>query len=156
MPVLCRCLTGALVLGALLATSSAARVQAADQEVLPGVSYEQQVELTPHGPVRYTVITLPPPAASPLATVGPVLTGGTLTGPSAPLSQLEQEHSTTTTAIGINGDFTSGADHHPNGIVVQSGVLLHGPNPARSSLGVGAGGGLLVGRLSFAGTWKGT
>jgi hypothetical protein len=145
---------GALVLCALFVSPSAAD-QGAEQ-VLPGVTYEQHLELTPHGPVRYTVITLPPPTPNSLVTLGPVLAGGTITSPPEPLTQLERDVSTTATAIGINGDFFNSRDAHPNGLVVQGGVLEHGPTPARSSLGLDAGGSLLVARLSFAGTWKGS
>jgi hypothetical protein len=154
MQRLLRRVSGVLVAGALIVSPSAARREAAEQ-ALPDVTYEQQLELTPHGPVRYTVITLPAPTAKPLATFGPVLAGGTVTAPAERLTLIEQELSGITTAIGINGDFFGGADHHPNGIVVQGGVLMHGPTPARSSLGIDAGGALLVGRLSFTGTWKG-
>jgi phosphodiester glycosidase/flagellar hook capping protein FlgD len=154
MQHLLRCLVGALVAGALLVSSSAARV--ALEQPLPGVTYETRVDLTPHGPVRYTIITLPPPTPNPLVTVGPVLAGGTITTPPEPLTQIEQDVSTTMTAVGINGDFFSGRDNHPNGLVVQDGVLEHAPTPARSSIGLDANGSLLVGRIAFAGTWKGS
>ena len=46
------------------------------------------VELTPHGPVAYSVITAPAPAG--LTTIGPVLGAGTVTGPRQTMTQLEE------------------------------------------------------------------
>jgi len=148
-------LAGVLVSGALLVSSSAAQ-EGAPVPGLPGVSYEHDVELTPHGPVSYTVITLPPPGGPALASFGPVLTGGTVTSPPERLTQLEAELSATSTAIGVNGDFFSARDNHPTGIVVEDGTLLHSPTPARTSVGIDAGGALLAARIAFAGTWRGS
>jgi Phosphodiester glycosidase/FlgD Ig-like domain len=138
---------------------SGATAAGTDQvQALPGVSYEQYTDLTPHGPVSYTVIELPAPATSQgaLANLGPVLPGGTLTAPTESVPQIEHDDSNTATLIGINGDFPNANGTRVSGIVVSGGALEHTPSPARSSIGFTASGSMLVGRLSFAGTWQGT
>ena len=128
--------------------------QAAPVELMPGVTYEKQVQFTPRGPVALTVITAPRPGG--LTTIGPVVAGGSLTGPrltrdADPAEPRQRPRS----RAGINGDFTS-ASGMPNGIVVRNGVYEHTPTPGRSSIGFDASGTLRVTRFSFAGTWKGT
>ncbi|HEX4521022.1 MAG TPA: phosphodiester glycosidase family protein [Gaiellaceae bacterium] len=120
----------------------------------PGVTSERHVELTPHGPVAYTVITAPAPVG--LTTIGPVLGGGTVTGPRQTMTQLEESVSGNAVAAGVNGDFFSGANAVPQGIVMAGGVVQHTPTPAHSSIGFDAAGGMHVGRISFTGTWQGT
>jgi hypothetical protein len=76
----------------LIATSSLVAVlvvpaSAAPVELMPGVSYDTQVLFTPRGPVAITVITSPPPG--PLTTIGPVVAGGTMTGPRLKLTQIQ-------------------------------------------------------------------
>src|SRR5262249_16762073 len=151
-----------VVLLKLLATGSVAvavAVPAHAQPVplMPGVTYEKQVQFTPHGPVGFTVITGPPSGSSGgLYSLGPVLAGGTIGGVRERVPDLERDVSATSTAVGINGDFTGGTDNHPIGIVVSGGAYQHGPSPARSSAAIDSAGGLHVGRISFAGTWKGS
>ncbi len=121
---------------------------------MPGVTDQQQVELTPHGPVAYTVITAPAPTG--LITSGPCSRGGTITGAREPLTQLEQDASSSAVVAGVNGDFFNPSNSSPNGIVMVGGQLEHGPTPARSSIGFDANGTMHVGRISFAGTWQGS
>jgi hypothetical protein len=150
------------VLRKLLATGALAAAlftpaHAQPLPLMPGVTYERQVQFTPHGPVGLTVVTGPPPgAAGGLYSLGPVLAGGTIRGARERVTDLEREVSGVSTAVGINGDFSSGADSHPSGIVVVGGGYHHGPSPARSSVAIDAAGALHVGRISFAGTWKGS
>jgi hypothetical protein len=150
------------VLRKLLATGSlavavAAPAHAQPVQLMPGVTYEKQVQFTPHGPVGLTVITGPAPGSSGgLYSLGPVLVGGTIGNARERLPDLERDVSGTSTAVGINGDFSSGADSHPSGIVVSGGAYQHGPSPARSSVAVDSSGALHVARISFAGTWKGS
>jgi Phosphodiester glycosidase/FlgD Ig-like domain len=125
--------------------------------LMPGVSAERQVQFTPHGPVGFTVITGPAPGfEGGLYSLGPVLAAGTVRGARERVADLEREVAAASTAAGINGDFSTGADTHPSGIVVTDGAYLHGPSPARSSIAIDAAGGLHIGRISFAGTWKGS
>ena len=142
---------------ALVAGAVATLANAAPVTLMPGVTYDRQVQFTPHGPVGITVITGPPTGSSGgLYSLGPVLVAGTIRGARERVTDLEREVSGTATAVGINGDFSSGADGHPSGIVITGGAYLHGPSPARSSIAFDAGGTMHVGRISFAGTWKGT
>ena len=127
--------------------------QAAPVELLPGVTYEKQVQFTPRGPVALTVITAPRPGG--LTTIGPVVSGGSLTGPRLRVTQIQRSLGNTAITAGINGDFGS-ASGTPNGIVVRDGVYEHTPTPGRSSIGFDGNGTLRVTRFTFAGTWKGT
>jgi len=144
-----------LVIG-LLAAVAVAPARADPVPLMPGVTADRQVQFTPHGPVGLTVITGPPSgSAGGLYALGPVLAAGTIRGARERVPDLEREVSGTATAVGVNGDFSSGADGHPTGIVVTGGAYQHGPSPARSSIAIDASGTLHVGRVSFAGTWKG-
>jgi Phosphodiester glycosidase/FlgD Ig-like domain len=149
MPYLLRRLAATLPVVALLVVPA----HGEPVELMPGVTYEQEVRLTPHGPVRLTVITAPPPGG--LTTIGPVLSGSTLTGPRLRVTQIERSLGTTAITAGIAGEATS-KNGIPRGIVVASGVYQHGPAAGRSSLGFDANGTLHVTRFSFVGTWKGT
>jgi hypothetical protein len=150
------------VLRKLLATGGlvvavAAPAHAQPVQLMPGVTYEKQVQFTPHGPVGFTVITGPPSGSSGgLYSLGPVLAGGTIRSARERLPDLEREVSGTSTAVGINGDFSSGTDSHPSGIVVSGGAYQHGPSPARTSVAIDSSGALHAARISFAGTWKGS
>lgn len=121
---------------------------------MPGVTYQKQVELTPHGPVAYSVITAPPPTG--LYTLAPVLGEGTITGPRETVTQLEQSIVANGPVAGVDGDFFNASNNNPAGIVMVGGQIEHGPTPARSSIGFDANGGMHVGRISFTGTWQGT
>ena len=62
-----------LVAAGLLAAPAGAQ----SVPLMPGVTYDKQVQFTPHGPIGLTVITAPPPgAAGGLYRLGPVLAGG--------------------------------------------------------------------------------
>src|SRR5262245_53057140 len=111
--------------------------QAAQVELMPGVTYDKQVLFTPRGPVAITVITAPPPG--PLTTIGPVVAGGTMTGPRLRLTQIQRSLGTTAVTAGISGDFTA-ASGTPSGIVIANGAYQHGPTPGRSSIGIDANG----------------
>ena len=147
-----RLLAPALALAAFLLVPLAAAQE--PEQLVPGVTWEQHVELTPHGPVAYTVITAPAPTG--LTTIRPVLGGGTITGPKQTMTQLEESISGNGIAGGINGDFTGPVNSIPNGIVVVGGALEHTPTPARSSIGFDASGQMHVGRVPFSGTWQGS
>jgi hypothetical protein len=127
--------------------------QAAPVELMPGVTYERQLQFTPRGPVAVTVITASRPGG--LTTIGPVVSTGTLTGPRLRVTQIQRSLGTTAITAGINADFTN-ASGIPNGIVVRNGVYEHTPTAGRSSIGFDVDGMLRVTRFSFAGTWKGT
>src|SRR5215210_4223046 len=76
-------------------------------QLMPGVSYDRQVQFTPHGPVGFTVITAPPPGSGGLYAIGPALAGGTLKAPRERVTDIQKALAATATSVGIQGDFTS-------------------------------------------------
>ncbi len=146
-----RLLACAVVSSALLVPLASAEEPVA---LMPGVSFQRYTELTSHGPVAYSVFSSAAPTG--LTSIGPVLGGGTITGPRETLKQLEESVSSIETVAGVNGDFFGGPQAVPSGIVMTGGALERIPTPARSSIGFDASGGMHVGRISFSGTWQGT
>jgi hypothetical protein len=141
-----------LVIGGLLTLVLAAPAGAARTTLMPGVTYERQVELTAHGPVAIHVLTAPRPGG--LYSLGPALSNGAIAG-REPLTALERRASATATVAGVNGDFFA-ASGEPSGIVLRSGVLDHPPQAERSSIGVAADGSLHVEEVLYNGIWRGT
>jgi hypothetical protein len=141
-----------LVIGGLLSLVFAAPAGAARTTLMPGVTYERQVELTAHGPVAIHVLTAPRPGG--LYSLAPVLSNGVISG-REPLTALERRASATGTVAGVNGDFFA-ASGEPSGIVLRSGVLDHPPQAERSSIGVAADGSLRVEPVIYNGIWRGT
>ena len=72
---------------------------------MPGVTYEQTVQFTPHGPVVLSVITAPKPDPAGLYQLAPVLGRTTVTGGRERVTQIEKDVSSRATVAGINGDF---------------------------------------------------
>ncbi len=143
-----------LVLAAAFAAPAA---HAQGTTLLPGVTYEQAVEFTPHGAVAVHVLTAPRPGDQDgLFQLAPVLAHGTVLGGREPVTQIEQDVSAQATVAGINGDLFSPGDGHPAGIFMAGGVLAHPPFGSRSSIGIDSAGGLHVDRVKFFGTWQGT
>ena len=120
---------------------------------MPGVSYQRQVEYTPHGPVVLDVVTAPRPDGS-LYTLAPVLSNNAIVA-TEKLTDIEKEASAAATVVGVNGDFFAAnpghAERHPH---ARRRARLRAC-PARSSLGIGADGTLTVARVGFDGTWRG-
>jgi hypothetical protein len=146
-----------VVAGTLAVPADAARRQAkqiaTQQLLMPGVTYQRQVQFTSRGPVVLDVVTAPKPDGS-LYTLGPALAHGALFG-TEPLTGIEKDASAAATVVGVNGDFFAG-NGPPTGIVMQGGALLGAPISSRSSLAVGTDGMLTVARVAFDGTWRGT
>jgi hypothetical protein len=149
-------LTAALVpLVALPAAASRGGVaQVVDQSLLmPGVSYQREVQFTPHGPVVLDVVTAPRPDGS-LYTLAPALSNNAIVG-TATLNDMEKDASATSTVVGVNGDYYAADPGKPTGILMRAGALESAPTSTRSSLGIGADGTLTVAQVSFDGTWRG-
>ncbi len=119
--------------------------------LMPGVTYEQDVEFTLHGPVAVNVIEGPKPSG--LYSLQPVLATSTVQGRER-LTTIERKLSTTATVAGVNGDLSSGG--RPNGLFLQNGLMQTPPLGSRSSLGIDAAGNLSVDRVAFVGYWRGT
>jgi flagellar hook assembly protein FlgD len=120
---------------------------------MPGVSYQREVEYTPHGPVVLDVVTAPRPDGS-LYTLAPTLSNNAIVG-TEKLTDMEKEQSSSATVVGVNGDFFAPDPGTPAGILMRGGALDYSPAPARSSLGISADGQLTVGTVGFDGTWRG-
>jgi Phosphodiester glycosidase len=122
--------------------------------LMPGVTFERQVEFTPHGPVVLDVVTAPRPDGSQY-TLAPALSNNSIVGTET-LTQIEKNVATTSTAAGVNGDFFVPNPGKPAGILMRSGALDSAPAIDRSSLGIAADGTLTVAQVAFDGTWRGT
>src|SRR5476649_209077 len=122
--------------------------------LMPNVTFQQEVDFTPHGPVVVNVITAPPPTGD--YAIQPVLAGGTTVGGKETVPQLETDVSSTATVAGINGDFYNSTNGNPNGIYIQGNTIEHWSSSNRSSLGFDSAGNLHVKRFATLGTWRGT
>lgn len=120
---------------------------------MPGVTYERQVQFTPHGPVAIHVLLAPKPGG--LWRLRPFLSNGTILGRER-VTTMQRTASRDATVAGVNGDLFAWADGRPTGILLQAGALHHPPSPDRSSVGIAADGTLRVERVRYFGTWRGT
>jgi len=122
--------------------------------LMPGVSYQREVEFTPHGPVVLDVVTAPRPDGT-LYTLAPVLSNNAIVA-TEKLTDMQKELSATATAVGVNGDFFAANPGKPSGILMRGGALDSAPLSSRSSLGIGADGILTVAKVTFDGIWHGS
>jgi len=142
---------------AALPAGASQRVSAqvvAQSLLMPGVSYQREVEFTPHGPVVLDVVTAPRPDGT-LYTLAPVLSNNAIVA-TEKLTDMQKELSAITTAVGVNGDFFAADPGKPSGILMRGGALDSAPLTSRSSLGIGADGLLTVAKVSFDGIWHGS
>jgi Phosphodiester glycosidase len=151
--VVLRKLVIAAAFAGLVATPASAQ-PSAQTLLMPGVTYERQVEFTPHGPVVLDVVTAPRPDGS-LYRLAPALSNNAIVGTET-LTQIEKDVSTASTAVGVNGDFFVPSPGKPAGILMRGGVLDSAPAIDRSSLGIAGDGTLDVAQVAFDGTWRGT
>ncbi len=144
----------ALVALVLTTAASAARsttvVSSATTELMPGVAYTREVDLTAAGPVVLDVVTAPKPDGT-VYSLAPALSNDTLGGTET-LTRMEKSLRARATTVGIDGDYFN-ARGEPNSILMQGGVVENEPNPGRTSLGVAPGGTLQAAEVSFYGTW---
>ncbi len=122
--------------------------------LMPGVSYQREVQFTPRGPVVLDVVTAPRPDGS-LYTLAPVLSNNAVVA-TEKLTDMQKALSTAATVVGVNGDFFAPNPGKPSGMLIRGGMLDSAPIRDRSSLGISADGMLTVSRVSFDGTWRGT
>jgi hypothetical protein len=123
------------------------------QLLMPGVTYERQVQFGSHGPVVTHVLVAPRPGG--LYSFRPVLATGLVQGRET-VTSMEKRVSGAATVAGVNGDLFNWNDGHPTGIVMQDGVLWHRPSADRSSIGIDSEGTLHVDRVTMFGTWQGS
>ncbi len=145
-----------LIFAALFAVLSAAFVapgaSAKRQVLMPGVTYEKQVQFTMHGPVVVHVLTAPRPGG--LYSLQPALSNEAIPGTET-LSAIQRRLSTGATTAGVSGD-TFAADGRPSGILMRDGTLDHRPLSTRSSIGIDFAGALHVDRVTLLGTVQGS
>jgi Phosphodiester glycosidase len=135
-----------------VAAGVAAPAEASTQVLMPGVTYQRQIQFTAHGPVVINVITAPKPVG--LYSLKPVIANGTITGRQR-VTAMQKAISGTTTVAGVNGDLFNWKDGHPSGIVMQDGVIKSPPIRTRSSIGISSTGTLNVARVALFGYWQG-
>jgi hypothetical protein len=143
-----RLLTACLLV--LVPTGPAA---AAPQELIPGLTYDRQLEFTTRGPVVVNVLTVPRPGG--LWALKPVLSNEAIQGTER-LTAIEKRYAATATVAGVNGDLFNAGTGAPSGILMRSGALDQPPLPGRSSIGIDSTGAISVGRVAMLATWQGT
>jgi len=121
--------------------------------LFPGVTYQNDIQFTPHGPVAIRVVRGPRPVG--LYRLRTVLSNETVLREET-LSSMQKRLAGEATMVGVNGDFSRIADGKPTGLLLRDGVLVTPPNGQRSSAGVSLDGTLDVRRVKFFGTWRGT
>jgi len=141
-----------LAITALLFAVFAAPASAGRISLMPGVTYERQVQFTPRGPVVAHIMRAPRPGG--LYALRPLLSNDSLLGRET-VPSMQKRASASATVAGVNGDFWTWDEGLPTGMLMQSGVLEAPPHPKRSSLGITDDGSLLVERVSMLGQWQG-
>jgi hypothetical protein len=137
-----------VLLSLVLATSAAAQPTL----LMPGVTYDKQVQFTFHGPSVIHVLTMPRPGG--IWTLKPVLSNDAIVGLER-VSSIQERVSHVATVAGVNGDrFVSSG--RPSGILMREGRLDHAPGDSRSSIGIDTAGSLRVERVRLLPTWQGT
>src|SRR5918999_6530856 len=99
-----------------LCLAAAAPAGAATTVLMPGVTYERQVQFTAHGPVAIHVMTAPKPGG--LWSVRPVLSNGAILGRER-VTAMQRTASREATVAGVNGDLFAWNDGRPTGILMQ-------------------------------------
>jgi flagellar hook assembly protein FlgD len=142
-----------IVIGGMLAAALAvpSHVGAQPTELMPGVTYEKQVEFTLHGPVGVNVLIAPKPGG--LWSLQPELSNEQIPATET-LPAIEQRLAATATTAGVNGDVTA-ASGRPDGLLIRNGAFEHDPRTARTSIGVDGAGVLHFDRVSAYGYWQG-
>ncbi len=136
----------------LLALVSASPAAGQTRTLMPGVSYQQAVQFTPHGPVALHVVVGPRPTG--LYALRPVLSNETIAGTER-VTAMQKRLSASATMVGVNGDFFNLATGRPSGVLLRDGIVDSPPFGDRSSVGLTSDGTLDVRRIEFFGTWKG-
>lgn len=137
----------------MLAAVLAAPAQAGRVSLMPGVSYERQLQFTPSGPVVVHILRAPRPGG--LYALRPLLSNDTLLGRET-VTSMQKRAAASANVAGVNGDLFTFDEGLPSGMLMQSGVLEAPPHPKRSSLGVTDDGTLLVDRVQMLGQWQGS
>jgi hypothetical protein len=143
---------GRLLIGGLLALVLAASAAGQRVELMPGVTYDRDVQFTPHGPVSLHVVTGPAPVG--LYGLRPVLSNETVEGRET-VSSMSRRAALGATSVAVNADLFEWSSGHPSGIFMRDRVLAATPHGGRSSVGITEDGTLDVRRVEFFATWRG-
>jgi hypothetical protein len=142
-----------LIIASLLAALAA--VQGADAKpvvLMPGVTYEQQVQFTLHGPVAVHVLYAPRPGG--LYSLQPALSNETIPG-TEKLTAIERRLSPFATLAGVNGDRFK-PDGRPASVLIRGGGLDFAPLSSRTSIGIDSSGTLRADRVALLATVQGS
>ncbi len=121
-------------------------------QLMPGVTYTREVDLTPSGPVVLDVVIAPQPDGT-VYSLAPVLSNSSLTH-TAKLTRMVQSLDTGATTVAIDGDYFNASSGLPQSILMRGGALDNEPAPGRASVGLAAGGTLRAAQVAFYGTWQ--
>ncbi len=136
-----------IVIACLAAGFAVPGAAAAPTTLMPGVTYERDIQFTSHGPVVMHVLTAPRPGG--LYDLRPELSNGVIPGLER-LTSIERRISPQATVAGVSGD------EQTSGLNLRGGVLGSRPLSGQSSIGIDASGNLHVERVAFFATWAGT
>jgi hypothetical protein len=147
---------GVLRKGAVLAALAAVVLpQAASggrtsEQIMPRVRYINETRLIGGQRVVFHVVYAPKPGG--VYGLRPVLSNNTVRGRQT-LSAMQRHMLPKANVVGVNADFFTFATGHPNGLLVQQGVLQSRPLRGRSAVGIGLDGLLRIARIDYAGTF---
>jgi hypothetical protein len=138
-----------LVAAAAALFLTAGSASAAKLRLLPGMTYDRQVQQTSEGRIVAHIITAPRPGG--LYELKPVLGQERVKGREK-VTDMQKRLAPLATAAGVNGDLFNFTTGHPSGIVFNDGQLVSRPIGGRSSLGVGVDGMLRIARIRYFGS----
>jgi hypothetical protein len=141
-----------VVTGALVALVLASPLAAQPRLLMPGVTYDKQVQFTFHGPAVMHVLITPRPGG--LWSLKPVLSNDAILG-TEKVTAIQHRLASVATVAGVNGDRFA-TNGRPSGILMRAGALDQAPGDNRSSIGFDSAGNLRVERLRLLPTWQGT
>jgi Phosphodiester glycosidase len=118
--------------------------------IMPKVRYLNEARLIGGQRVVFHVVYAPKPGG--VYGLRPVLSNKTVSGREA-LSAMQRHMLPNANVVGVNADFFTYATGHPNGLLVQGGVLQSRPLRGRSAVGIGLDGLLRIARIVYAGTF---
>jgi hypothetical protein len=119
--------------------------------IMPRVRYINETRLIGGQRVVFHVVFAPKPGG--VYGLRPVLSNSTVSG-RATLSAMQRHMLPKANVVGVNADFFTFATGHPNGLLVQGGVLQSRPLSGRSAVGIGLDGLLRIARIDYAGTFQ--
>lgn len=117
---------------------------------MPNVRYTREARFIGGQRVVFHVVVAPKPGG--LYGLRPVLSNQLISG-RATLTAMQRRILPRANVVGVNADYFTWATGHPNGVLVQKGIVKSRPLEGRSSLGIGLDGLLRISRLQYAGTF---